>query len=230
MSKELTNVAQELQNKKMEMNYQLEIAAQFIKSGAFPNVKSPEQAFVIVKAGEEMGLKPIEAMNSLYIVNGNIKPWGMGGLTRPLSRAGYRMNWQLNGLESVVLTVTHPNEPQLKIVEKAHKNELTRSSAYKFAPENKLRFHALGKVASFHLAHLYSGYSDFGAVDVMEIEGEPQDETTMESITASFKASNTVEELRDTFRALPAAWKLNDDVIELAKQAQEAINRQNEEE
>lgn len=147
------------------MEMQLKWAERFIGSGAFPKVKNAEQALVIIKAGSEMGMQPIESMNSLYIVNGTIKPWGMNGLTSPIAKAGFRFKWEGN-TESVKLTVTHPNDPSVNIVETATRAEVEKGQAYKFAANQKLRYHALRKVASFHLAHLYGGVSDLWTEDV----------------------------------------------------------------
>ena len=44
----------------------------FFKSGMFPDIKSQAQAVVKILAGKELGLSPMEAMNSLYMVNNHI--------------------------------------------------------------------------------------------------------------------------------------------------------------
>jgi len=44
----------------------------FAESGMFSDVKTAAQAVVKIIAGKELGLSPIESMNSLYMVNGKI--------------------------------------------------------------------------------------------------------------------------------------------------------------
>ena len=44
----------------------------FAESGMFTDVKTAAQAVVKIIAGKELGLSPIESMNSLYMVNGKI--------------------------------------------------------------------------------------------------------------------------------------------------------------
>jgi len=44
----------------------------FAASGIFKDIKTAAQAVVKILAGKELGLSPIEAMNSLYIVNDKI--------------------------------------------------------------------------------------------------------------------------------------------------------------
>jgi hypothetical protein len=45
-------------------------ATAFSKSGLFPNVKSPEQAFVLILAGQEMGVGPMEAVSGITLIQG----------------------------------------------------------------------------------------------------------------------------------------------------------------
>lgn len=44
----------------------------FAKSGMFPDIKSQAQAVVKILAGRELGLSPMESMNSLYFVNNKL--------------------------------------------------------------------------------------------------------------------------------------------------------------
>src|SRR5215475_9843016 len=65
------------------------LALDFIKSGAIPAVwKTSEQVLVGLQTGAEMGMKPMEAMNSLYPVNGAINVWGKA-TTRRLKEHGW---------------------------------------------------------------------------------------------------------------------------------------------
>lgn len=48
------------------------VADVFVKSGLFKDVRDQAQAMVKVLAGREMGLEPVEAMMSLYVVSGRV--------------------------------------------------------------------------------------------------------------------------------------------------------------
>ncbi|MDR3243253.1 MAG: hypothetical protein LBT79_00730 [Elusimicrobiota bacterium] len=50
----------------------LNIANIFFESKIFGNIESAAQAYVKILAGREIGLNPIQAMNSVYIVEGKI--------------------------------------------------------------------------------------------------------------------------------------------------------------
>jgi hypothetical protein len=69
------------------------LASDFIKSKAIPSVwASAEQVLVGLQTGAEMGMKPMEAMNSLYPVNGAINVWGKA-TTRRLREHGYEIKY-----------------------------------------------------------------------------------------------------------------------------------------
>jgi hypothetical protein len=64
------------------------LAKIFYESGCFANtVQSTQQALIILIAGAELGLKPIESMNCFYFLKGALRIYGFG-LSKILSRAG----------------------------------------------------------------------------------------------------------------------------------------------
>jgi len=156
--------------KKALLDYELQVAGQFSKSGAFPAM-SPEQCYTLMKAGEEMGLAPIVALNMLYVVNGKIGPYGDKMLGYILSK-GYKVKYAEESNDAVTVTIYNDSE---SYTETANANEqiLKTSKALKFARGNKLRFHAIRKIASFHLPHLFMGCGDSFSQDYPEwAEGE----------------------------------------------------------
>ena len=50
----------------------MELGKVFAESGLFPDIKSASQGLVKVLAGKELGLSPIQSLNSFYFVNGRI--------------------------------------------------------------------------------------------------------------------------------------------------------------
>ena len=86
-----------------------QMATDFIASKAVPRgIENAEQLIMVFQAGYEMGMKPVEAMSSLYIVNGKITPWGPAVIRR-LRNFGWRINYQ-ETLESCTATVTNGDE------------------------------------------------------------------------------------------------------------------------
>jgi flagellar motility protein MotE (MotC chaperone) len=94
---------------------------------------------------------------------------------------------------------------------------LQRSKAMGFAKKNKMRFHGIRMIASFHLAHLFSSVSDFfteqyhevaptlkqlnGKSDVKEINLQKENERIMDHIRNS----------KDTFELAQVEYHLDTD-------------------
>jgi hypothetical protein len=148
-----------------ELNYTLLMAQKFIDSKAFPSMQ-PEQAYVLIKAGGEMGLQPMESMTSLCIINGGVS-FHSKALAGRLTKMGYKIDFINETEKGVTCVISHENG--FKETESITKDspQLARSKAMTFAPKNKMRFHCIRQIANFHLAHL------FGSVSVWEEEDLP---------------------------------------------------------
>lgn len=86
------------------------LAADFVKSKAIPSVwATPEQVLVGLQTGAEMGMKPMESMNSLYPVNGAINVWGKA-TTRRLKEHGWTIKYSNESQESCTATVSKGKE------------------------------------------------------------------------------------------------------------------------
>jgi hypothetical protein len=86
------------------------LANDFIKSGAIPTVwRSPEQVLVGLQTGIEMGMKPMEAMNSLYPVNGAINVWGKATIRR-LTEHGYTIKYTDETQQTCTAVITKGDE------------------------------------------------------------------------------------------------------------------------
>lgn len=86
------------------------LANDFIKSKAIPSVwQTAEQVLVGLQTGVEMGMKPMEAMNSLYPVNGAINVWGKA-TTRRLKEHGWSIKYSDETQETCTATVTRGDE------------------------------------------------------------------------------------------------------------------------
>lgn len=70
------------------------LANTYFKSNCFTNdCKNVEQVFVKIQAGRELGLNPMESMNDLYILHGNVTLWG-AGLAKRFRRFGYKIEFK----------------------------------------------------------------------------------------------------------------------------------------
>ncbi len=177
------NIAPDAMRMKAELNIELEVAQTFITSGAFPNV-TKEQAYVIMKAGQEMGLDKVESLQSLYITpKGKIEIFGKA-LTGFIKRGGYEIEYQEEIESSVVVRVFHPTngydyrelvtDQDQVIKAKYRKDGSKRTSAIDFAKKNKMRFHGLRMHLNFRLAHLIKATSDLFSNDFLEWKEQQQ--------------------------------------------------------
>lgn len=149
----------DLASEMARMEFHMKLAQQFITSKAF-KASSPEQAYVIIKAGAEMGMKPVESMQALYCVNGAVRFYGDKMLAR-ITKEGYKVEYKNETAKSVEVRVFHP-EFNFDVTEKVNDTDqiLQNSKAVKFAKKNKMRFHGIRMIASFHLAHLFNSVED----------------------------------------------------------------------
>lgn len=69
------------------------VANDFFNSQALPkHIQNPTQAFVTIITGAEMGLKPMESIQSLYIINGIITLWGKA-VPKALKRHNFKFKF-----------------------------------------------------------------------------------------------------------------------------------------
>ena len=168
----LMKASPELATQMAEMEIHLRMAKQFTASGAFPNV-TPEQAYTLMKAGAEMGMKPVESLNSLYIVNGQINPHGKAMPAR-IKKAGYNVEYLNETADGCDVRVWSEAEG-LDVTEHVDANDpiLAKQSRFmKLHPKYKMRYHGLRAVINFHLPHLFSSAADMFAEPVQEILAE----------------------------------------------------------
>lgn len=69
------------------------VAKDFFESGALPkHLANETQAFVTIITGAEMGLKPMESIQGLYIINGIITLWGKA-VPKQLKKHGFKFKY-----------------------------------------------------------------------------------------------------------------------------------------
>ena len=165
----MLKAAPEFAQQQAKMDFYLKMAHKFIASKAF-KCETPEQAYVIMQAGSEMGMEPIEAMQALYIVNGKLDFYGDKMVAR-LTKKGYKIEYLNESKDSVTVRVFNEKEG-FDVSETVNSNDqiLQRSKAYGFAAKNKMRFHGLRLFKSFHLPHLFGSTTDEFTPDFTEWE------------------------------------------------------------
>ena len=138
------------------LNQRMKMAEQFHLSGAFTgDVKNKYMAFAKVMAGAEMGMGPMESMNAFYFVNGKLTIYGMA-LSKQIRQAGWKIEYKENGVESCTATISKGEETFSYEATKADMIAL-KSKAYQFAPKDKLKWHALGRLVRFYVPEILGG-------------------------------------------------------------------------
>ena len=165
----LMQASPELAVQMAEMEFHLNMAKQFTSSGAFPKM-TPEQAYTVMKAGAEMGMKPVEALNSLYVVNGQINPHGKAMPAR-IKKFGYNIEY-LNETPNGCDVRVWKEDEGFDVTEHVDANDpiLKRQSKFmQLHPKYKMRYHGLRAIINFHLPHLYGSTADMFAEPVQQM-------------------------------------------------------------
>ena len=197
MENNLTQVAQPVKSMGYfnadQLEQALRVATQFYKAGCFgKDVQSPEQAFVKIQAGAEMGLAPMESMNSLYIVNGKITMWGMA-LSKRLREYGWSIEYLESSNSIAKVKITKGKESYEYT---ATPDEMKNSNAYKFAPKDKLKWHALSRLVRFNVPEILGpiSYTAEEAEDVIDAEVVVKAGPTLDELLNKISQAPSIEE------------------------------------
>ena len=181
----------EIARKNAILDYDLKLARQFVASKAFPNM-TPEQAYVLIKAGEELELSPMQSMSMLYIVNGNVGFWG-AGLVAQLTKNGVILSYENETQNGVTVNATYKGITYTEVVRDTDQI-LQKSKAMSFAKKNKMRYHGVKMIASFYLPHLTKGISVWEADDI-EAAKQLTKGDTYHNIAELIESAEIVEQL-----------------------------------
>lgn len=87
-----------------------QLATDLIAGGATSaDAKTPEQLVVKLQSGYELGMTPVESLNSLYIVNGRVTIWG-AALIKRLRIFGWSVKYTDESPEECTIIVTKGDE------------------------------------------------------------------------------------------------------------------------
>lgn len=113
------------------------MADTLIESKALPQyIQNKEQAIVVMQAGFEMGMKPLESLNSLYLVNGQITIWGKA-LVKRFKVHGWTLSYKDKKDET---TVTATNKKTGETVSESMSFKEAEKSNYTRGRDGKLKF------------------------------------------------------------------------------------------
>lgn len=132
----------------------LNLVAQTLKQGGvMPNsIDTLPKMVVALQAGKEIGLSPIESMNSLYFVNGKITMYG-DAVPNQLYRAGHKIKWGKCDEHQAEVTVTRGDTGESMTtkltMKQAQERGYTKNSVWQRFPENMLKWRVLSMTAKF---------------------------------------------------------------------------------
>lgn len=171
--KEVVPVSQVFSNfpTKEEWNTMTLVAQTLHAGGVLPaSINTVQKMVVALQAGREIGLAPMEAMNSLYFVNGKIAMYGEA-VPNQIMRAGHSIEWGECNKETATVTITRGDNgnsmTQTFTMKEAEERGYLSNPVYKKYPENMLKWRALGMVAKFIAPDALRG---IGIKEVMEAE------------------------------------------------------------
>jgi hypothetical protein len=166
------------------------MAETLILSKALPQyIKNKEQAIVVMQAGHEMGMKPMESLNSLYLVNGQITIWGKA-ITKQFVKHGYKLSYKDRNNETMV-TATKGSDVfnESMTFKEAELSGYTKdnSGRLKFGWKEgsnrilKLRYGSLNKLAKTQCAEVLD--SAVGVTEVYQDSETPSEYQEAEIVT-----------------------------------------------
>lgn len=147
------------------------ITKTFIAGGATPKgIDTAPKMMIVFQAAREIGLSPIEALNSLYFVNGKVAMYGDAVPTQVM-RAGHKISWGECNAETATVTITRGDTQESMTttftMAMAKERGYTKNAIYQTYPENMLKWRALSMTAKFICPDALKG---IGIKEEMEAE------------------------------------------------------------
>ncbi len=149
----------------------------FLNSGSMPNsMDTIAKLMVVLQAGKESGLQPLEAINSYYFVNGKVTIYGEMKIAL-VRRAGHSISWGECDEFKAEVTITRKDSGESMTgkftIEKAKARGLAGKDVWQKYPENMLKFKAFDQVARFLVPDaLHGSMSESEVIEREVIEAE----------------------------------------------------------
>lgn len=171
------------------------MATDFIAAGAISgDVKNVEQMIMKFQAGYELGLAPIEALNSLYIINGHISFYG-AALVRRLRVHGWKIRYEEDKGQSTAFVEKNGEMYQETITfEDAQASGWTAGSSglkpgWKLGENRKLklRYGALNTLVKTYIPEVLGSATGITEI-VMDTQIEDLEQNQREQVTEAIQA------------------------------------------
>jgi len=126
----------------------------FITSGALPNtIKNAAQLMLVLQAGYEAGLQPVDSINSMYIVNGKVVMYGDTVISQ-VHKAGHKIIWGECTDEKAEVTIERGDNGEklsgtATIAEARKAGVVDKSQAWQKYPKRMLKYKAFAETAHF---------------------------------------------------------------------------------
>jgi len=160
------------------LNQILIVCEHFLKSGSLPSsYKNASQVLMAIQAGRELGMKPVESLNGMMIINGQIKLWGTA-LTGRITSLGYKIKWGACTDREALVSIIDPDGEATSLetytIEEAKTAGLLGKQNWRGHAKTMLRWRALSNAVKFNFPHLLQGHSlveDDDNLDRLQGEG-----------------------------------------------------------
>lgn len=123
------------------------------------NMTVPEY-FMVLQAGNDLGMDLAQIHNSLAIINGRVVMWGKEVLARA-KRAGYKISYTEKSESKVIVTIERWDEKHTEIytIEKAKKAWLTTKDIWMKYPEEMLTHKCVARAIDNFCPEVLWGFS-----------------------------------------------------------------------
>lgn len=165
------------------------MATMFHKSGALPkHLDSVEKVIVQMQTGVEMGMKPMESIQSLYIVHGNVNIWGKATV-KALRKHGWRISYPDESDTHCTAKVVNMENPD-DFYEETFEYQEAVDSGYTMDNYNKpkvgwkkganrkmkMRYNALSRIIKSYIPEVLEGVAEIQEVaedvEFINVEGK----------------------------------------------------------
>lgn len=190
------------------------MAQEFYRGGALPvAVKNPQQLLMVLQAGYEAGLQPIEAINSYYFVNGKLALYGEMAIALVV-RKGHKVEFIDCDATKATCKITRKDDGRTLsstfTMADANARGLSNKEPWKKFPENLLKFKAFHMTAKFIVPDAFHGIplkEELEDAEPVKAELIPDDEQTIEYEAATRPRKTLDQALAEPLPAQEVAKK-----------------------
>lgn len=139
-----------------------EMAKEFSASGALPaHLSNAARVVMVLQAGAEMGIPPMQAINTLYIINGKVAMEGRAMLKQVMA-GGVKVKWKVSTPETCTVVLSREgfdeHEETYSIDEAKSAGLLDKKGdVWKKYPKDMLRWRALSRASRFYCPDITEG-------------------------------------------------------------------------